>query len=136
MVTGGRGRWTRALARIALVGTGYAGLSAAIALGKKGNTIACADSDLGKLETLSRGQSPTFEKRLNRDIASLVRRHRLQPTSETASAVRESEADRDREDRDTSSSHGKAGLPSAGSGIFIGRWHLGHSSTVIAQATW
>ena len=74
------------------VGSGnIAGVATAIALAKKGNAVTCVDSDPGKVETLSRGRSPIFEKGLDREISNLMRLRRLQPTSETASAVRESD---------------------------------------------
>lgn len=79
------------MARIAVVGAGYAGLGTAIAMAKNGNTVKCVDSDRGKVEALSRGRSPIFEKGLDPEVTSLVRRRRLQATSDAAAAVRESD---------------------------------------------
>jgi len=79
------------LARVVIVGAGYAGLGTAIALAKKGNAVTCVDSDESKVHVLCQGKSPFFEKDLDREIASLTRTHRLKATTETAAAVRESD---------------------------------------------
>ncbi len=79
------------MARVVVIGAGYAGLGTAVALAKKGNTVTCVDSDASKVKTLSNGTSPIFEKGLDREISTLVRTHHLRATIETAKAT--SEAD-------------------------------------------
>lgn len=69
VITSGN-RWPQALARITVVGSGYAGLGTAIAFARKGNTVTCVDSNPSKVETLSRGRSPIFEKGLDRETGA------------------------------------------------------------------
>ena len=73
-----------------MIGAGYAGLGTAIALAKKGNLVTIIDKDDDKVRRLSRGQSPVFERSLEREIHGLFKSGRVSASMETASIVRES----------------------------------------------
>ena len=47
--------------RVTILGTGYVGLTTAVALAHLGNEVRCLDLDAHKVERLSRGECPIFE---------------------------------------------------------------------------
>lgn len=76
--------------RVAIVGTGYVGLVTAVGLAELGHTVVCIDVDERKVDALSRGEPPIFE----RGLEPLLRRHlgtRLRATTDVAGAVQASE---------------------------------------------
>jgi UDPglucose 6-dehydrogenase len=76
--------------RVAIVGTGYVGLVTAVGLAELGHTVVCIDVDERKVDALSRGEPPIFE----RGLEPLLRRHlgtRLRATTDLAGAVQASE---------------------------------------------
>ena len=76
--------------RIAVVGTGYVGLTTGACLAETGNAVVCADIVAEKVEALGRGEIPFHEP----GLAELVRRNlaegRLSFTTDVARAVRAS----------------------------------------------
>ena len=78
------------MTRIAIVGAGYAGLGTAIALAKKGNRVTCVDTDPEKVNRISGGHAPFFEKGIDREVATLTRRGLLTASAETSAVSRES----------------------------------------------
>lgn len=77
--------------RLAIIGTGYVGLTAAVGFSDVGNQVVGVDNDEEKLTLLSRGRSPVqepgLEERLGRNIAA----GRLRFTSDIDAAMRTSE---------------------------------------------
>jgi UDPglucose 6-dehydrogenase len=76
--------------RVAIVGTGYVGLVTAVGLAELGHTVVCIDVDERKVDALSRGEPPIFE----RGLEPLLRRHlgtRMRATTDLAGAVQASE---------------------------------------------
>src|SRR5215469_4486344 len=57
--------------RIAVIGSGYVGLTAACCLAELGHFVTCVDSDQGRIANLNSGQIPIFEDYL----PELVARH-------------------------------------------------------------
>ena len=79
------------MARIAVVGAGYAGLGTAIALASKGHRVTCVDTDVAKVELIAKGRSPFFEKGIEREVVALKRRGRLHASTDTEAVTRESD---------------------------------------------
>jgi len=76
--------------RVSVVGTGYVGLVTGACLAEKGHQVVCVDVDQGKVDRISRGESPIFEPGLD----ELLTRHiggRLTATTDLAAAVRDTE---------------------------------------------
>jgi UDPglucose 6-dehydrogenase len=77
--------------KIAVIGTGYVGLVTGTCLANVGNTVVCADKDSQKIDLLNSGGIPIYEEGLE----TLVERNRidgrLQFTTDTAEAVRDSD---------------------------------------------
>jgi UDPglucose 6-dehydrogenase len=76
---------------IAVVGSGYVGLVAAVCFAEIGHSVICVDNDERKVATLRAGELPIHEDFL----AELLARHRntrLQFTTDLPSAAREAEA--------------------------------------------
>lgn len=77
--------------RIAVVGSGYVGLVAAICFAEIGHSVICVDNDERKVEALRGGDSLIHEKYLP-ELLERYRNSRVQFTSDLAEATRESDA--------------------------------------------
>lgn len=77
--------------RIAVVGTGYVGLTTGACFAELGNAVVCVDTDADKVARLARGEVPFFEPGLGEMVARNVAAQRLRFTTEYASAVPEAE---------------------------------------------
>ncbi len=75
------------MARIAIVGAGYTGLSTAIALALAGHQVECVDVDRSKVQSITAGRAPFYERGVGRAVASLRKRGRLTATENAAAAV-------------------------------------------------
>jgi UDPglucose 6-dehydrogenase len=64
-------------ARIAVIGTGYVGLTTGVCLAELGHTVVCADIDTDKVARLSRGELPIVEDGLAPLLASGLASGRL-----------------------------------------------------------
>ena len=53
------------MGNIAIIGTGYVGLTTGACFAHLGHTVVCADVDAGKIEALSRGEVPILEAGLD-----------------------------------------------------------------------
>jgi hypothetical protein len=73
--------------RIAVVGTGYVGLTTGVCSAELGNTVVCVDVDATKVAALRRGAVPFFEPGLGEMVTRNVAAGRLTCTSEYADAV-------------------------------------------------
>lgn len=51
---------------VAVIGTGYVGLVSGVCLAEKGCNVVCVDIDPKKIESINQGQSPIYEKGLER----------------------------------------------------------------------
>lgn len=74
--------------KIAIVGTGYVGLSTGVGLAELGHSVACADIDAEKIEVLNTGKSPIAEAGMDAGINRNVAARRLSFTTDVLTAVR------------------------------------------------
>lgn len=74
--------------KIAIVGTGYVGLSTGVGLAELGHSVACADIDAKKIEVLNTGKSPIAEAGMDAGINRNVAARRLSFTTDVLAAVR------------------------------------------------
>ncbi len=72
---------------LAVVGTGYVGLTTGACLASLGHDVVCADIDGDKIERLRRGEIPIVEVGLDAVVAEAVAAGRLKFVTDTASAV-------------------------------------------------
>ena len=73
--------------KIAVVGAGYVGLTTAACLSSLGNEVRCSDIDSLKINKLSNGISPIFERGLDELLLSSLQSGRLQFSSDNKWAV-------------------------------------------------
>jgi len=76
---------------ITVIGTGYVGLVTGSCLSDFGHRITCVDNDEKKISRLLKGEIPIFEPGLDTIVERNAENGRLTFTTDTASAVRESE---------------------------------------------
>ncbi|MCX6840865.1 MAG: UDP-glucose/GDP-mannose dehydrogenase family protein [candidate division WOR-3 bacterium] len=76
--------------KIAIIGTGYVGLTSGTCLAKIGHDVICVDNDAARIDTLNRGQMPIFEPGLPEIIAEAKAAGRLRFTTDIRPAVAES----------------------------------------------
>lgn len=77
--------------KIAMIGTGYVGLTSGACLAKIGHKVICVDNDFNKIATLQRGEMPIYEPNLKEIIDEVVQEKRLIFVTDIKSAVLESE---------------------------------------------
>ena len=65
------------MAQIVVVGLGYVGLTSSVGLAQLGHEVLGYDVDGGKIETLSAGKSPIFEKGLEASLNDSIKSRRL-----------------------------------------------------------
>jgi UDPglucose 6-dehydrogenase len=70
---------------VAIIGTGYVGLTTGVCLAFLGHKVACVDADPKKIESLKRGEVPFFEPHLTELVAAS--RANLTYTTEYAQAI-------------------------------------------------
>lgn len=58
--------------KITIAGTGYVGLVTAVCLADKGHFVTCTDTDIKKIDSMTNGISPIYEK----DVAALMEKNR------------------------------------------------------------
>jgi UDPglucose 6-dehydrogenase len=73
--------------RIAIIGSGYVGLTTGVCFAHLGHDVTCADIDEDKVASLNRGEVPILERGLDRLLADGLRRERLRFVVGAASAV-------------------------------------------------
>jgi UDPglucose 6-dehydrogenase len=76
--------------KIAIIGTGYVGLTSGTCLAKIGHDVICVDNDTARIDTLNRGEMPIFEPGLPEIIAEAKAAGRLRFTTDIRPAVAES----------------------------------------------
>ena len=77
--------------KIAVVGSGYVGLIAAVCFAELGHQVVCVDIDRARVATLVAGEVPIYEERLP-ELLTKHRGKRLSFTTDLTMAARESEA--------------------------------------------
>jgi len=77
--------------KIAIIGTGYVGLTTGTCLAEMGHQVICIDNDPEKLKKLEQGKSPIFEPGLEEMIVKNKAAGRLKFAKELAPAVQQSE---------------------------------------------
>ncbi len=77
--------------RIAVIGTGYVGLTSGACLAKIGHRVICVDNDEEKIAVLNQGRIPIYEPELKEIIDESLRANRLYFTTDISKAVKESE---------------------------------------------
>lgn len=76
---------------IAIVGTGYVGLTTGACLATLGHTVRCVDSDAGKVASLKRGILPIFETGLAELVSAAQSAGKLRFTADVAEGLRQAE---------------------------------------------
>lgn len=76
---------------LAIIGTGYVGLTTGTCFAEVGHNVVCVDNNQSKVEMLQEGRVPIFEPDLEEMIQSNVSAGRLSFTTDLAKAVQESE---------------------------------------------
>ncbi len=79
------------MTRLAIIGTGYVGLTTGACFAHLGHDVVCADIDAGKVERLNRGEVPIVEHRLDDLVAEGLRRGNLRFVLGAAAAVEDCE---------------------------------------------
>jgi UDPglucose 6-dehydrogenase len=79
------------MARVAIVGTGYVGLTSGACLAHLGHEVVCADIDTAKVDELNAGRIPIVERGLDQMVADGVKQGRLRFMVGAANAVRNAE---------------------------------------------
>src|SRR5262245_24261569 len=77
------------MSRIAIIGTGYVGLTTGACFAHLGHEVICADVDPDKVAQLSRGEIPIVELGLDRPVEEGLRSGRLRFVLGAANAVRD-----------------------------------------------
>ncbi|GAA2254117.1 UDP-glucose 6-dehydrogenase [Streptomyces ruber] len=77
--------------RVAVIGTGYVGLTTGACLAALGHRVVCADADAGKVERLRRAEVDIMEPRLPELVEEGLAAGRLTFVQDTPAAVREAE---------------------------------------------
>ncbi len=78
--------------RIAMIGSGYVGLTSGACLAKVGHDVTCVDNDASRIEALNRGEMPIYEPGLPEIIAEARAAGRLRFTTDIRGAVAETKA--------------------------------------------
>jgi UDPglucose 6-dehydrogenase len=79
------------VSRIAVIGTGYVGLTTGVCFAHLGHNVVCADIDAAKVERLQRGEVPIVEAGLDHLLADGLRSGRLTFVVGAANAVADCE---------------------------------------------
>jgi len=72
---------------ISVIGTGYVGLVTGVGLASKGHNVTCVDVVKAKVEQISRGASPIYEKGLEELLAEVTEKGLFKATTDLKSAV-------------------------------------------------
>ncbi|MGB8861569.1 MAG: UDP-glucose/GDP-mannose dehydrogenase family protein, partial [Ilumatobacteraceae bacterium] len=79
------------MTRLAIIGTGYVGLTTGVCFAHLGHDVVCADIDADKVARLSRGEVPIVEHRLDELLAEGLRNGHLRFVVGAAAAVTDAE---------------------------------------------
>ncbi|MDQ1392403.1 MAG: UDPglucose 6-dehydrogenase [Acidimicrobiaceae bacterium] len=81
------------MSRVAVIGTGYVGLTTGACLAHLGHAVVCADIDQAKIEMLQSGRIPIYEQGLEGLVADGLSTRRLQFVVGAAQAVEDAQAE-------------------------------------------
>lgn len=73
--------------KISIIGTGYVGLVTGVGLAAYGHNVVCVDVDKNKVEKINQGQSPIYEKGLNKLLKDVLDKKLFSATTDLKSAV-------------------------------------------------
>jgi len=76
---------------VAVIGAGYVGLATAVGLATLGHSVKVGESDLRRVETLRRGESPIYEPELTQFLQAAVNDGRLTVFTSNVEAVRDAD---------------------------------------------
>jgi len=76
--------------KLAMIGTGYVGLTTGACLAKVGHDVICVDNDQAKIDVLNKGGMPIYEPGLREIIDEVTRAGRLSFTTDIKHAVQQS----------------------------------------------
>jgi len=76
---------------IAIIGSGYVGLTTGACFSELGNKVICVDNDLNKVDSLKKGSIPIYEPGLSELITRNIKNKRLQFSSSIKDAVKSCE---------------------------------------------
>lgn len=77
--------------KITVIGTGYVGLVAGVGYADMGNFVICVDSDVEKIEKLSKGEVSIYEPGLEELVKSNIKENRLRFSTDIENAIKESD---------------------------------------------
>lgn len=77
---------------VAIIGTGYVGLTTGVCLALLGHEVRCHDVDPGRMDKLARGRPPIYEPGMEQAMRAAARKRSLHFVSELADAVRGAKA--------------------------------------------
>ena len=77
--------------RVAVVGTGYVGLTTAVCFASRGHQIKCVDIDESKIGKINSGVSPIFEEGMDSLLKEVVESGRLTASSDLGNTVLDSD---------------------------------------------
>ena len=77
--------------RVAVVGTGYVGLTTAVCFASRGHQVRCVDIDESKIEMINRGVSPIFEEGIDSLLKEAVGSGQLVASTDLEQAVLDSD---------------------------------------------
>jgi UDPglucose 6-dehydrogenase len=78
--------------KVSMIGTGYVGLVSGVCFAEFGIDVTCVDKDKNKIAALKKGQVPIFEPGLEDLLARQIDNKRIEFTTDTKSAVKNSDA--------------------------------------------
>ena len=74
--------------KITIIGTGYVGLVTGVCLAEMGHHVSCLDIDEKKIDSLSRGQSPIYERGLDELLGKNLKEKLISFTTNVAEALK------------------------------------------------
>ena len=77
--------------KLAIIGTGYVGLTTGTCFAEVGHTVICVDNDVRKVDALTGGRVPIYEPELEALVASNVSAGRLSFSTDLPRAVADSD---------------------------------------------
>jgi len=77
--------------KVAIIGTGYVGLSTGVGLAEFGHDVTCIDMDKDKIDLLKKGISPIYEPGIEEYLRKNINLKRLQFTTSTPDGLKEAE---------------------------------------------
>ncbi|MDD5687458.1 MAG: UDP-glucose/GDP-mannose dehydrogenase family protein [Elusimicrobia bacterium] len=78
--------------KLAVIGTGYVGLTTGVCFAEIGHTVICVDNDKNKISSLKKNKIPIFEPGLEEILKKNIKNKKISFTTNIRDAVRKSEA--------------------------------------------